>query len=53
MARNENEVGNIKERVTQLEQRGGYAARGGLSGTIFHTLSCTLSGTLHSFNFIL
>ncbi len=38
MARNENQVGNIEERVAQLEQYGQHATRGGLSGTILHTL---------------
>ncbi|KAK2191867.1 hypothetical protein NP493_44g13017 [Ridgeia piscesae] len=31
MARNENQVGNIEERVAQLEQYGQHATRGGLS----------------------
>ena len=39
MARNENQVGILEERVGQMEQRGQYAPRGGVSGT--------LAGTLH------
>ena len=45
MARNENQVGIIEERVGQLEQQGHYAARGGVSGTLSGTflVRCTLS----------
>ena len=38
MAKNENQVANVEERVVQQEQHGGYAAHGGLSGTSLHTL---------------